>query len=160
MRKRLIIFVIIFLNIFVGRYLYIKAHPPLMVSGFSSYADNEWKKVIEIVNKGSSDVFLQNALVNGKEPPIHELGVSRSNHLVIGSGLDEDPNITYHPIKELAVHPKLSTEKLRILYDQKDREVIKHYGIRVIGNEIPEVITIEYRYMGILFAVHIDVRER
>ena len=126
-------------------------------SGITNDTEDDKKIVIEIENSGFVNVELNTVLINGINKGKVELGVSRSNHLVIGSGLDEDPSITFHSIDEFPIKPKTYLkERTERLYQDELRS-IKSYGIRIFGHEEPKVITIKYNYFGIPFSLEVDM---
>lgn len=139
--------------------MYLKANPPLSSNGMTFYSDDETKRVVEIINNGFANIKINKVLVNGKKAKKVELGASRTSHLVIGGGLDRDPYITFHNIIELEVQPALSPEEERRLSEKGDKKIIKHYGLRIVGNEVPETINIKYTYLGIPFSLNIDVTQ-
>jgi hypothetical protein len=149
-----------FVSVFIvlSIFIYIKVNPPLSANGVSSYSDNEMKRVVEIVNSGFANINIESVLVNGNEAKTVELGASRSNHLVIGGGLEEDRYITFYNINDLEVQPELSIEHLKKLNEKGDTQIIKHYGLRVIGYEVPEKIMIKFTYLGIPFSLEVDVK--
>jgi hypothetical protein len=57
------------------------------------------------------------------------------------------------------VQPKLPLEEQRSLNEKEDRQIIRHYGLRVIGNEVPKSIIIKYTYIGIPYSLNVDVKE-
>ena len=150
-----------FLSVFLvlSIFMYITVNPPLSANGVSSFSDDKMKIVVEIVNSGFSNIKIKSVLVNGNNAQNIELGVSRTNHLVIGGGLEEDRYITFHNINELEVQPELPIEELKRLNEKRDTQIIKHHGLRVIGKEIPEKIMIKYTYLGIPFSLEVDVKE-
>ncbi len=128
--------------------MYIKMNPPLSAPGITYDIRDETKRVIQIVNDGFANCNLKSVLVNGNAAQQVELGVSRTNHMVLGAGVEEDPNITFHDIQEFQVQPK----------GLADKHVIKHYGLRVFGKENPEYIKIKYTYLGIPYTLEVDVK--
>lgn len=144
------------LLVIVCIFVLLKIYPPLSSWGFTSFADQETKKVVEIVNSGYVPIKIKRVLVNENEAKEVELGVSTSNHMVLGAGIDEEPTITFHNILQVKVQPKPSQEELN---DLTITDIARHYGLRVTGNEIPEIITIQYSYFGIPFELDIDVQD-
>ncbi|MFC7063818.1 hypothetical protein [Halobacillus seohaensis] len=159
LKRTLLIIGGILLFFLLGSIIYLKANPPLSSNGISFYADDEKKRVVEIVNSGFANINLQNVLINGNKAENVELGASRTNHMVAGGGLEEDPYITFHKINKIEVQPELSPEEQKALYEEDDRKIIKHYGLRAFGNEIPEKITIKYMYSFIPYSLEVDVTE-
>lgn len=156
LKKKVLIIGGILFFLLLGCFIYLKANPPLSASGISFYSDDETKRVVVIVNSGFTDIKLKNVLVNGNKAENVELGVSRTNHMVAGGGLDEDPYITFHKINELKIQPELPHEKR---YEMDDRQIIKHYGLRFWGNEVSEKINIKYTYLFIPYSLEVDVKE-
>ncbi|MBT2680648.1 hypothetical protein J7E38_16685 [Bacillus sp. ISL-35] len=143
----------------VASLIYLKANPPLSANGISFYEKDDTKRVVELVNSGFADIKLKEVLINGNKPESVELWASTTNHMVAGGGLDDDPFITFYKINEIEIQPKLSQEEQNKLYEMEDREVIKHYGLRVFGNEAPEKINITYNYLLIPYSLEVDVME-
>lgn len=112
----------------MGCFIYLKANPPLSANRISIYPDHETKRVVRIVNSGFADIILINVLVNGNESENVEWGASRTNHMVAGGGLDEDPYITFHKVNKLEIQPELPLDEQNRIYEIDDRQVIKHYG--------------------------------
>ena len=90
LKKNFFISMFILVVLLGSLFLYLKTHPPLLYSGITNYTEDEKKRVIEIENTGFVNVELITVLVNGREKGKIELGVSRSNHIIMGRGLDED----------------------------------------------------------------------
>lgn len=158
MKKAFLTVVVIISISIVISVVYFLKKPPLSSAGITFYDADETKRVVEIVNSGFVSISIQNVLVNGNEARKVELGASRTNHLVAGGGIDKYSYITFHSINELEVQPELRAEKLHELNEKGDSETIRHYGLRVIGNEVPEIITIIYKYLGILYSLDVDVQ--
>lgn len=136
-------------------FVFLKINPPLSSSGYTSFANQEKKNIVEIVNSGYVHIKMNKVLVNGNEAKQVELGVSTSNHLVLGAGIDDEPTISFHEIHQINVQPKPDPEQL---YDLSITDIPRHYGLRVTGHEVPEIITIQYSYFGIPFDLDIDVK--
>ena len=124
--------------------LVVKGYPPLSADGVSVYHDEPSKMAIELRNHGFVDITVHEVFVNGKAATQAELGISTSNHLVLGANIEDDPDISFHPLGEAAITP--------------DRERKGHYGILVHGEETPEGITMYYRYFGIPFTLEVPRR--
>jgi hypothetical protein len=148
-------FVSVFLVLSI--FIYIKFNPPLSANGVSSFSEDEMKRVVEIVNSGFANINIKSVLVNRNKAQNVELGASRTNHLVIGGGLEEERYITFHNFNELEVQPELPIEELKRLNEKGDTKIIKHYGLLVFGNEVPEKIMIKYTYLGFPFSLEVDV---
>ncbi|WP_133058602.1 hypothetical protein [Halalkalibacter urbisdiaboli] len=159
LKKTLLIIGGILVFLLLGSFIYLKTNPPLSANGISFYLDDETKRVVEIVNSGFANIKLKNVLVNGNKAENVELGASRTNHMVAGGGLDEDPYITFHKINKLEIQPELPLDEQKGLYEIDDRQIIKHYGLRVFGNEVPEKINIKYTYLCIPYSLEVDVTE-
>ena len=156
LKKNFFISMFILVVLLGSLFLYLKMHPPLSYSGITTYAEDEKKRVIEIENTGFVNVELITVLVNGREKGKIELGVSRSNHIIMGSGLDEDPAITFHSIDEFPIKPQSNSEDRTEKINKDELQSIKFYGIRIFGHEEPKVITIKYKYLGMSFSLEVD----
>ncbi|MDX1805865.1 MAG: hypothetical protein R3267_02410 [Paenisporosarcina sp.] len=156
MKKNFFISIFIIIVLVGSLFLYLKTHPPLSYSGITDYTEDEKKRVIEIENTGFVNVELNAVLVNGRDKGKVELGVSRSNHIIMGSGLDEDPAITFHSIDEFPIKPQSNSEERAEKINKDELQSIKFYGIRIFGHEEPKVITIKYKYLGMPFSLEVD----
>jgi hypothetical protein len=159
LKKALLIIGGILVFTLLGSLIYLKVNPPLSANGISFYPDDETKRVVEIENSGFANIKLKNVLVNGNNAENVELGASRTNHMVAGGGLDEDPYITFHKINKLEVQPKLPSQEQKELYEKESRQTIKHYALRAFGVEAPEKINIKYTYLFIPYSLEVDVTE-
>lgn len=157
MRKRYLLIATIIFLLLGSIIVYLKANPPLSALGVSYYADDETKRVIQLVNSGLVNIKLNTVLVNGNDKSKVELGVTRSNHMVMGGGLDEDPTITFHAINKFPIKPVLSPEEFMEKVNQGELQSIKQYGIRILGLEEPKVVTIKYTYLGFPLSLEVDV---
>jgi len=156
LKKNFFISVFILIGLLGSFFLYLKMHPPLSYSGITNYTEDDKKVVIEIENTGSVNVELNTVLVNGRDRGKVELVVSRSNHMIMGSGLDEEPAITFHSIDEFPIKPESKPEDRTERINQDEFQSIKFYGIRIFGHEVPKVITIKYKYLGMPFSLEVD----
>ncbi|MBP3966535.1 hypothetical protein [Paenibacillus lignilyticus] len=159
MRKRSIkVGVCLIILILIGLYILVKSNPPLVSNGLTSNPNDNTYGIVEVQNVGFVDIVLKQVLVNeSEEPKKVDLGVSRSNHLVLGGELDSDPNITFHAINELKIKPALSPAELKKLVANNDREVIRNYGIRIQHDNPIRQITVKYNYFMIPFTFRKDV---
>lgn len=156
--KKSILKVSLIFNIIVIVCLFIllKIYPPLSSGGYVSFSDQETKKVVEIINSGYVHIKIKKVLVNGIEAKQVDLGVSTSNYMVMGGDFEDEPTITFHEIHQINVQPKPDPEQL---YDLSITNIARHYGLRVTGHVVPEILTIHYSYFGIPFELDIDVQE-
>lgn len=155
--KKVIWMLVVSIIIVLGLFMYIKHNPPLLSCGVSSMRGDACE-LVEIVNCGFADISLEKVLVNNGEKPMKvELGVSRTDHLVLGAGLDEDPYVTFHNIREYKVKPELSVEERKKLVENKDKKIIKHYGLCLSHDKPLKKIIIIYRYLGIQFEHEKDI---
>ena len=137
--------------------LYVKVNPPLYIRGVSSNAvqagsiQNDKGDPFVIVanaeNHGLGEIRVKQVLINGNEKPDKvELGVGRSNHLVMVKqalgNIDEDEEISFHGIHEYPIKPVVQSDVI-------DSDTIKHYGIAVSHNEKINNLVITYSYFGI-----------
>lgn len=107
--------------------------------------------ILEIINKGIFNVDLVDVLVNDNyDLEKVELGVSYSQHLVLGSGLDEDPDIEFVEINKVRVVPDLRPIEKKDLITEKPGTPID-YGIRIISNQQINEVMVTYKYMGLTF---------
>ena len=135
-------------------------HPPLSYSGITNYTVDDKKVVIEIENTGFVNVELNTVLINGSDKGKVQLGVSRSNHMIMGSGLDEDPTISFHSIDEFPIIPESNSEDSTERMNPDELQSIKFYGIRIFGHEEPKAITIKYKYLGMPFSLEVDTVQK
>jgi hypothetical protein len=157
LKKIWIITLISLCTILIAIRFYLDKNPPLKSSGLTqSNASNEI--ILEMNNVGIANIQLSKVLINGKELPHKlELGVSRTSHMVLGGGLDEDPNISFHPITELPIEKELTPESKRELIGSGDKSAIFHYGLRLNHNEPIKNITIHYQYVGLNLSIERDI---
>jgi hypothetical protein len=139
----------------------LKIHPPLSYSGITNYTVDDKKVVIGIENTGFVNVELNTVLINGSDKGKVQLGVSRSNHMIMGSDLDdEDPTISFHSIDEFPIIPESNSEDSTERMNPDELQSIKFYGIRIFGHEEPKLITIKYKYLGMPFSLEVDTVQK
>jgi hypothetical protein len=155
LKKVSIIIGVAFVFLLLSIFIYLKLNPPLSTPGYSSYSDDKMKRIVEIVNSGFANIKIKSVLINGNKAQKVDLGASKTEHLVAGAGIEEDPNITFHNINDLEVQPVVERDKLSL----KGKDLIKHYGLRVYGNEVPKKVMIKYNYLGIPFSLEVSVKE-
>lgn len=154
--KRVGIILIIFVvgvSLFIW---YIKANPPLQISGWGTtdYSDKHGITV-EINNNGFTSLKLDKVYINRNEiPEVAELGTCKT---FLGIQMrtpneNETRGISFHKLDELQVKKDLTPEQKRKI--SQDTEVIKSYAIWVQNFNKPiDKITIQYRYLGIPFTL-------
>jgi hypothetical protein len=153
MKRILFVLGSIIVLLVIGGYTYLKFNPPLISSGITYYEDDIVGVSVEIINNGFADAKLKTVLVDGNINETVELGTSKTGHLILGGNLEEDENISFHKIDEIAIHPKLTIEELN-----EDSDVVKHYGIRVFTESAPKTVLIKYKYLFLTFELNVDVR--
>lgn len=138
----------------VGPY-YLWSQSPLKVNGIME--DEGYGLILELVNHGYADIRVLKVRVNGEDPPTRsDMGVSRSMRLVQGSGLTEDPDISFHPIKEVVIEPELSPDEKQ---EAAEREEPIHYGLRLTYSEPIESVEVIYRYLGMKYTKSFTVHK-
>lgn len=122
---------------------------PLKVNGYTE-EDNGRTLILEVINKGISNVELIDVFVNDNKNPVKvELGVSYTGHLVAGSGLDEDPNIRFLELNKVKISPDLSPEEKELAIKIKDSPI--HFGIRIYEIDPIEEVIVKYKYFGLTY---------
>ncbi|MFF2091406.1 hypothetical protein [Paenibacillus sp. NPDC058174] len=139
-----LVILIVFLGFFAA------AQRPLKADGITTIAESE-TLIIGLVNNGFWGIKLTDVAVNGKRVPAQDvqLIVSYTQHLVAGSGLEEDPNIKFVAVDAMKIGPKLDAEEVQKYKGRTDTPI--NYGVRIISDEKIEQITIRYNYMGLPF---------
>ena len=127
---------------------------PLMIDGFTEYNKLKKQVDIELINKGSHDIFVQEVLVNNKIPKKVQLVISYSGHLAAG-GIDDDPLAEFININEAPVHPQLSPEEFQAAVKTKTTPI--NYGIRIMNEEDIGVVKIKYRYWWFTFMKEVNL---
>ncbi|MCU6713233.1 hypothetical protein M6D81_31500 [Paenibacillus sp. J5C_2022] len=130
---------------------------PIKVNGITQ-EDNGKTLILEVINKGISNVELIDVFVNDNKNPVKvELGVSYTAHLVGGSGLDEDPNIKFLEINKEKISPDLSPNEKKLKMNKKDSPI--HFGIRINEIEPIDKVIVKYKYFGLKYTKSFIVEE-
>lgn len=127
---------------------------PLVSDGFAEYNNARKQVDISLVNEGRYHLFIQEVMVNNKAPKKVQLVISYTGQLVAG-GIDDDPLAKFVDISEAPIHPQLTPQEFQAAVKTKTTPI--HYGIRVVGNDDIEVVSIRYKYMGITFTREINL---
>jgi hypothetical protein len=160
MKNKVLILIVLIVIFLVGSLLYFKFNPPLHFEGHSANAEqasgdspntevNPFVIVANPVNEGFADIKIKEVLVNSYDKPKKvELGVSRSNWLVLVSEAVGDPSegISFHEIED---YPIKKSPKNK--YEDGDIDTIRHYGIAIFHDEEITKIIVKYSYLGFPF---------
>jgi len=156
--KKVTIFIGSIVVLLIGTFLYMKMNPPLDIRGISANAEqagnrssdegNSFVIVANPENNGLANIRIKDILINSNEKPNRvELGVGRSNHMVMvihALGNIDEGDISFHEIDEYPIKP-LST----LQSEEMDSNTIKRYGIAVSHDEKINNLVVKYRYLGI-----------
>ncbi len=152
MRKKIIQGGICLFALFLILLIFVKFNPPLVSNALTWNPNDNTFVLIEVQNFGFLDVEVKQVLVNDNEIPKKvELGISRSNHLVTGGELENNPDITFHTIDDQKIHPQLSDKEQKELNNNSEK--IRHYGIRIEHTKPIKQITVKYSYLLIPFTM-------
>ncbi|KGX87671.1 hypothetical protein [Pontibacillus marinus] len=169
MLKKMGIFIVVIMILVVGVLVYLKINPPLDIRGLgsnaeqsgniTSYKGNPFVIVAQPENNGFVNIRLKEVLVNSyKEPLKAELGVGRSNHMIMVKqalgNIGEDEKISFNEISEYPISPLTKVQN-----EQVDSDTIKHYGIAVFHDKKINNLIIKYSYFGIPFENEIELNE-
>jgi hypothetical protein len=108
-------------------------------------------------NNGFGKIRLKEVLINSNEEPNRvELGVGRSNHMVMVTHAvgNMGEGISFHEIGEYPIKPLSMVRS-----EEVDSDTIKHYGIAVSHDEKINNLVVKYSYLGIPFEKKLDLRE-
>lgn len=146
-----ILFVLIFSIFMVGAVGigYVKSNPPLVINGYTSFDDSTNGRLIEIENTGIRELQLQNVVVNDEIPEKAELMVSRAEQLE--TKVANDPNITYHGIKQIKLFPSKHLDRKAV------GRLPQHYGLKIEAANI-QTITIHYKYLKLPFTLTVELK--
>lgn len=166
MNKKVQILIGVIVILLVGSLMYFKTNPPLDIRGYSANAkqagsftnieENQFVIVANPENKAFANIILKEILVNSnKKPNRVELGVSRSNYMVMVSEVLGDTNegISFHELGEYPIKPISIVESEEI-----DSDAIKNYGIAVFNDEKINSLIIKYSFLGIPFEKELDLK--
>ncbi|MGE7944052.1 hypothetical protein ACQKNB_18405 [Lysinibacillus xylanilyticus] len=149
-----ILFVLLFSVLMVGAgfIIYLKSNPPLVMNSYTSPNDSTIR-IVEIENKGLNEIQLQQILVNDKLPENVELVVSKSEPFEAETKLEDNPNITYHKLRQINIFPSKYI----------DREAVgkqpQHYAVKVEAPNI-KTITIKYNYLKLPFTLTAELQTK
>lgn len=153
--KKIWITVLIVGVIICGLYFWVKFNPPLEFGTLGSSGDNK-SVIIEVGNKGISEITILDVLVNNNESPT-KTKVQVSNAL---QGFILTDNFTNNESKKygfrnvedttIKVGTSLS-ETLKKVDDQMATNKDEIYGVSVLYTEEIGKVHIKYSYLGITF---------
>lgn len=149
--KKLLYFSVAIIIFLIAAVIFLYSHHPLQIGGHTVIYNEA--VIIEIKNKGISDIQLENVIVPNPEQTKVEIGVSYSMQLVIGSGLNQGR--TFENLSAQTVHPELTFEQ-KIEAIEKGQGTPIHYGIRINDSSVKEVM-IQYRYLGLRYTETIEI---
>lgn len=129
--------------------VYVKSNPPLVINGYASFEDNTNGRLIEVENTGIRELQLQNVVVNDGRPEKAELIVSKAEQLE--TKVANDPNITYHGIKQIKILPSKHLDRKAV------GRLPQHYGLMVEAANI-QTIKIHYKYLKIPFTLTAELK--
>ncbi|MDM5248182.1 MULTISPECIES: hypothetical protein [unclassified Lysinibacillus] len=148
-----ILFVLLFSVLMVGAgfFIYLKSNPPLVMNGFTNLTDDSTTKIVEIENKGLQEIELQQILVNDKLPENAELVVSKSEPFEAETKLEDNPNITYHKLRQVNIFPSQYIDRKAV------GKQPQHYAVKVEAPDI-KTITIKYNYLKLPFTLTAELQ--
>jgi len=151
MKKILFVLLFSFLMVGAGFIIYLKCNPPLVMNSYTNPTNDSTIRIVEIENKGLHEIQLQQILVNDKLPENVELVVSKSEPFEAETKLEDNPNITYHKLRQINIFPSKYI----------DREAVgkqpQHYAVKVEAPNI-KTITIKYNYLKIPFTLTAELQ--
>lgn len=165
LKRKMQVFTGIIVILLVGLLLYLKINPPLNIRGVSAnpkqvgsntnIEENQFIIVANPENKGFANIRIKDVIVNSNEKPNRlELGIGRSNYMVLVSEVFGDTNegISFHKIDEYPIKPLVKTQS-----EEADSNTIKHYGIAVFHDEKIDNLIVKYSFLGIPFEKELEL---
>lgn len=154
-KKKILILFLILLVLLLIALIALSNYQALRISGITQSMDNQMV-VLELENKGWSDIELLHVTINETQiPDRSELGVSYSSRLVIGSELDEDPNIKFHAnLHEIKITPSAKDER-GLLTPSRNKPT--DYGLRLSNINKINNVTIKYKHFGWVYDKQVDL---
>jgi hypothetical protein len=153
-KKIIMISVLCIAIILIGLFSLIKFNPP-MVSGTLATSGDKNSVVVEIGNKGISNVKIKDVLINNnKEPLEQKMQVSNPLKGFIISDTFDDKTKEYGitNIEDAEIQPNTSPlTQLEKVNNGTATENDKSYGLSVIYNSAIERVIIKYSYLGLTF---------
>ncbi|MFJ7954429.1 hypothetical protein ACIQZG_23290 [Lysinibacillus sp. NPDC096418] len=146
-----ILFALIFSIFVVGAVgiVYVKSNPPLVINSYSSFDDNTNVRLIEIENTGIKELQLLNVVVNDGGTEKIELVVSKAEQLE--TDVANDPNITYHGIKQIKLFPSKHLNREAV------GKLPQHYGLKIAAENI-QTVKIHYKYLKVPFTLTAELK--
>ncbi|WP_026562718.1 hypothetical protein [Bacillus sp. J37] len=162
MKKKILISVFILVVIVIGIFSFVKFNPPLASGTIASSGDLTFV-VISIGNKGFSHVEITDVLVNNNEEP-QDKKIQLSNPLkgfIVADDFDgEAREYGITNIKDVLIEPNTApSTQLDKVNDGTATEDDKSYGLSVIHNKQINMVTINYRYLGLSFEKRVPIKQ-
>ncbi|TDL34299.1 hypothetical protein E2R51_00860 [Jeotgalibacillus sp. S-D1] len=154
MKKIMIIAFITIIILSVGLFSFIKSNPPL-VSGAVGTTEGKKAVLVEIGNKGFSDVEIESVVINKNEQPLtRKLQVSNPiQGLIITDTFNKEASkYGIREIGDVDILPHTSpASQLEKVNNGTATENDKSYGISVVHSKPIHSVNIKYRYLGFAF---------
>jgi hypothetical protein len=162
LKKIILISVLIFVVVSIGLYSFIIFNPPL-VSGTIGSSGDKKAVVIEIGNKGFSNVKIKGVFINNKVKPMDKK-IQLSNPLkgFIVTDIFDVEAIEYEitNINDVVIEPNTSpSSQLEKVNNGTATVDDKSYGLSVIHNEEINEVIINYSYMGFSFEKSVSINK-
>ncbi|TVX96296.1 hypothetical protein [Cohnella terricola] len=157
MTKPSLILLSVALILVIVAYVYIANSAPLKSYGHSNYYYED-KVIIELNNKGHSNIKIMDVLVNDNKKPVEtELVVSYTGRLAL-AGIESDPYAKFMKINEQPINPELSGEQAYEILQTNEYKTPLHYGLQIVNNGEIRSVTIKYKYYGITKKARFELR--
>ncbi|WP_088547747.1 hypothetical protein [Paenibacillus aquistagni] len=155
-KKKILILFLTLLVLLLIVLIALSNYQALRISGITQSMDKQMV-VLELENKGWSDIELLHVTINETQiPDRSELGVSYSSRLIIGSGLDEDPNIKFHAnLHEIKITPSANNDERGLLSPSRNKPT--DYGLRLSNTNKINNVTIKYKHFGWVYDKQVDL---
>lgn len=138
----------------IGFFSFIKSNPPL-VSGTVGTTEDNNAVLVEIGNKGFSDVEIKDVLINNNEQPLkRKMQVSNplKGFIITDSFNEGASEYGISEIEDVAILPDTSpSTQLEKVNNSTATKNDKSYGISVVHHKPIESVKIKYRYLGFSF---------
>ncbi|WP_226528890.1 hypothetical protein [Metabacillus niabensis] len=162
MKKTILIPIFILVVLLIGIFSFIKINPPLVSGTIASSGDLTFV-VISIGNKGFSHVKINDVLVNNNEEP-KDKNIQLSNPLkgfIVAENFDgEAREYGITNINDVLIEANTSpSSQLDKVNNGTATEDDKSYGLSVIHNKEINLVTINYRYLGLSFEKRVPINQ-